>query len=350
MPVNLKRVFYVQYLASPLFAEVLGRRPDVSLERIDNDTEDAAAAPIIAAAHGYQIGAARDEIDPKYFATDAMLAGAPNLIAVSSNGAGYDTIDLAACNRAGVLAVNQSGGNKEAVAEHALALMLSLSKRIVETDRAMRRQSGISRNDFMGNDLTGRTVGIVGLGNVGSRLAELCRVLFGMRVLAYDPYLTAEQVSARGAEKVELDGLMRQADFVSINCPRTAESLRMIGAAQFALMRPHAYFVTTARGGIHDERALADALRDKRIAGAGLDVWDKEPPPHDDPLLRFDTVIASPHTAGVTYQARANMATIAAEQMLDVLDGKRPPRILNPEVWPDYMARFERIMGFKPVE
>jgi D-3-phosphoglycerate dehydrogenase len=113
-------------------------------------------------------------------------------------------------------------------------------------------------------------------------------------------------------------------------------------------MRPHAYFVTTARGGIHDERALAAALREGRIAGAGLDVWDKEPPPHDDPLLAFDNVIASPHTAGVTRQARTNMATIAAEQMLDILDGKRPERLLNPEVWPDYAARFERIMGFRP--
>ncbi len=348
MPVNLKRVFYVRYLASLIFAEVLGRRPDVSLEKLENDSPEHEAGPVIAAAHAYQIGAARDEIDPKYYATDALLARAPNLVAVSSNGAGYDTVDLAACTRAGVIAVNQAGGNKEAVAEHALGMMLALSKRIVETDRRMRRASNIPRNDYMGNDLIGRTVGIVGLGNVGSRLAELCRGLFRMRVLAYDPYLADAEAAARGAERVPLDELMRQSDFVSINCPRTAETLGMVGAAQFALMQPHAYFVTTARGGIHDERALADALRERRIAGAGLDVWDKEPPPHDDPLLAFDTVIASPHTAGVTHQARANMATIAAEQVLDILDGKRPPRLLNPEVWPAYMARFERIFGFKP--
>ena len=125
-----------------------------------------------------------------------------------------------------------------------------------------------------------------------------------------------------------------RSDYVSINCPLTKESRGMIGAREFALMQPHAYFITTARGFIHDEAALLEALRNKRIAGAGLDVWAKEPPPPDHPLLQFDNVLASPHTAGVTKEARANMGRIAAEQMLDALDGKRPPRIINPEVWP----------------
>lgn len=348
MWVNLKRVFYVHYLASDEYAAVLGRRPDVSLEKLDNDSPEDVSADVLARAHAYQIGSARDEIAPHWHATAELLARAPRLLVVSTNGAGYDTVDLAACTAAGVLVVNQAGGNKEAVAEHALAMMLTLSKRIVEADRAMRHASGIARNDYMGDDLTGRTVGIVGLGHVGTRLAELCRVLFRMRVRAYDPYLTAEQIAARGAEKATLEDLMRTADYVSIHCPRTAETRGMIGAAQFALMQPHAYFITTARGGIHDEAALADVLRSKKIAGAGLDVWEREPPPHDHPLLAFDNVIASPHTAGVTRQARANIATIAAEQMLDILDGKVPPRILNPEVWPAYSARFAAIFGVSP--
>jgi D-3-phosphoglycerate dehydrogenase len=113
-------------------------------------------------------------------------------------------------------------------------------------------------------------------------------------------------------------------------------------------MQPHAYFITTARGFIHDEAALLEALRNKSIAGAGLDVWAKEPPPPDHPLLQFDNVLASPHTAGVTREARENMGRIAAEQMLDALDGKRPPRLINPEVWPDYAKRFERAFGFAP--
>src|ERR1700744_2376274 len=122
----------------------------------------------------------------------------------------------------------------------------------------------------------------------------------------------------------------------------------MIGAKQFALKQKHAYFITTARGFIHDEDALADALRNKRIAGAGLDVWAKEPPPPDHPLLQFDNVLASPHTGGVAKEARENKARGAAEQMIDALGGKRPPRLINPEAWPAYVKRFERTFGFAP--
>ena len=122
----------------------------------------------------------------------------------------------------------------------------------------------------------------------------------------------------------------------------------MIGAREFKLMQSHAFFITTARGFIHDEAALLEALREKRIAGAGLDVWSKEPPPPEHPLLQFDNVLASPHTAGVTKEARENMGRIAAEQILDAFDGKRPPRIINPEVWPDYAKRFERAFGVRP--
>jgi D-3-phosphoglycerate dehydrogenase / 2-oxoglutarate reductase len=135
---------------------------------------------------------------------------------------------------------------------------------------------------------------------------------------------------------------------VSINCPLDEGTRGMIGAREFALMQPHAYFITTARGFIHDERALAEALRAKQIAGAGLDVWDKEPPVADHPLLQFDNVIATPHTAGMTREARANMGRIAAEQLVMTLDGKRPPRIVNPQVWPAYAKRFEQTFGFSP--
>jgi len=147
---------------------------------------------------------------------------------------------------------------------------------------------------------------------------------------------------------VSLDELLRRSDFVSINCPLDDTSRGMIGARQFGLMQKHAFFITTARGFIHDEAALYDALREKRIAGAGLDVWAREPPPPEHPLLQFDNVLASPHTAGVTREARENMGRIAAEQLLDALDGKRPPRIINPEVWAAYVKRFERTFGFAP--
>ena len=344
---NVKRVFYVRYVAHQIYSDILGKRPDIGVDRLENESDDAAAAPILAAAHAYQIGSARDEIAPKYHVTKALLARMPNLLIVSTNGAGYDTVNVKDCTAAGVLVVNQTGGNAEAVAQHVLAMLLCLAKRIVETDRALRAGTMLDRNAFPGRETHGHTIGIVGIGNVGRRIAQLCGML-GMRVLAYDPYLSAEEIAARGATKVALDELMRGTDFVSINCPLTEETRGMIGAREIALMQPHAYLITTARGFIHDERALYEALRAKKIAGAGLDVWDKEPPGPDHPLLGLDNVIASPHTAGFTPEARRNMGRIAAEQLIACLDGRRPPRLVNPDVWPAYAQRFERTFGFAP--
>src|SRR3954462_8598580 len=348
MSVNNKRVFYVKYLAHPIYTELMQARPDIRFDRLENESPDEVAAPILAAAHVYQIGAARDEIARHFHVDRDLLRRAPHLLLVSSNGAGFDPVDVDACTAAGVLVVNQSGGNAHSVAEHALAMLLTLSKRIIQADRALRREANVDRNQLIGAEAQGKTIGIVGLGNVGRRIAALCRGLLGMNVLAYDPYLSATQMAERGAEKVTLDELLSRSDYVSISCPLTRESRGMIGARQFSLMQPHAYFITTARGFIHDEDALLEALKNKLIAGAGLDVWAKEPPPPDHPLLRFDNVLASPHTAGVTREARTNMGRIAAEQMLDALDGKRPPRIINPVVWPAYSKRFERTFGFAP--
>jgi D-3-phosphoglycerate dehydrogenase len=346
--VNTKRVFYVKFLADPVFAELLKQRPDIRLDRLENESPDDVAAPILAAAHVYQVGSTRGELARKFHVDASLIERAPDLLIVSTNGAGYDTVDVKACTDAGVLVLNQSGGNREAVAEHALAMLLTLAKRIVETNHAMRRADGINRTAYMGNDVFGKTIGIIGLGNVGSRIAELCRGLFSMRVLAYDPYLTAAQCESRQAEKVSLDDLLGRSDFVSINCPLTAETRGMVGAAQFALMRKGAYFITTARGHIHDEAALADAIGRGHIAGAGLDVWATEPPPHEHPLLAFDNVLVSPHTAGVTKETRHNMGKIAALQVIDAIDGKPVKRIVNPEVWPLYAKRFEQLLGRTP--
>jgi D-3-phosphoglycerate dehydrogenase len=348
MSVNNKRVFYVKYLPNAIYADMLRARPDVRLDRLENDTVEEISGPILSAAHAYQIGAARDELARHFHVDRDLLRRAPNLLIVSSNGAGFDPVDVDACTAAGVVVVNQSGGNANSVAEHAIGMLLTLSKRIIEADRALRREANVNRNALMGTEAQGKTIGIVGLGNVGRRIAELCRGLLHMNVVAYDPFLSATEMAARGGEKVELDDLLRRSDYVSISCPLTKDNRGMIGAREFALMQSHAYFITTARGFIHDEAALAEALRNKQIAGAGLDVWAKEPPPPDHPLLQFDNVLASPHTAGVTREARENMGRIAAQQVLDALDGKRPPRIINPEVWPAYVKRFERAFGFAP--
>jgi D-3-phosphoglycerate dehydrogenase len=348
--VNTKRVFYVKYLADPIYAEILGARDDVRLDRLENESADEEAAPVLASAHVYQIGSARDEIARRFHVDAALIAKMPDVLVVSTSGVGYDTVDVKACTEAGILVVNQAGGNREAVAEHALGMLIAVSKRIPETNMVMRRERLADRTAFMGNDVFGKTIGIIGLGNVGTRLAELTRGLFSMQVLAYDPYVTAAACAERGVEKVELADLMARSDYVSINCPLTAETRGMVGAAQFALMRPGSFFITTARGHIHDEAALADALARKQLAGAGLDVWATEPPPCGHPLLKFDNVLISPHTAGVTRETRRNMGRIAAGQVLDALDGRPVARKVNQEVWPRYAQRFAERFGFKPGE
>jgi D-3-phosphoglycerate dehydrogenase len=344
-----KNVFYVKYLADePTYKQIVAGEQTITLTRLENDSPAAVAGPVLAAAHGYQVGASRDELARQFHVTRELLAQCPKLLVVSSNGAGYDTVDVEACTEAGVLVVNQAGGNAQSVAEHALGMMLSLSKRIVEVDKALRREGTFERTAFKGAEVFGKTVGIIGIGNVGSKLASMCRSALGMTVLAYDPYLGDNEIAARGARKVSLETLLKSSDFVSINCPLTSESRNMVSEAQFNLMKPTAFLVTTARGSIHDETALEEALRAKKIAGAGLDVWEKEPPPHDHPLMAFDNVFVSPHTAGVTTDARLNMAKIAAEQMVATLAGARPPRMINPEVWGAYAKRFAREFGRAP--
>src|SRR5947207_4677815 len=215
MTVNNKRVFYVKYLAHEIYTEILKARPDVRLDRLENESPDAVAAPILSAAHAYQIGAARDELAKHFHVDQDLLRRAPNLLIVSSNGAGFDPVDVDACTAAGVLVVNQSGGNAHSVAEHALGMLLTLSKRILEADRALRREANVNRNDLMGMEVQGKTIGIVGLGNVGRRIAALCRGLLGMNVLAYDPYLSTTEMAERGSEKVEMDIMLRVTDYVS---------------------------------------------------------------------------------------------------------------------------------------
>ncbi len=348
--VNNKRVFCVVPHRPVGFAEILGKRGDVRLDMIEQASPHAAVAEVLGAAHAYQIGSARDELVRHYQAQAELLQQTPNLLIVSTNGAGYDTVDVKTCTARGILVVNQSGGNAEAVAEHVIGVMLCLIKRVGESDRALRAGTLARRMDYIGGEAFGRTLGIVGLGNVGRRIAELAGTLLRMQVLAYDPYLDAATLRARGAAKVELDDLLRRSDFVSINCPLTDETRMMIGARQYALMQPTAYFITTARGSIHDEEALEAALRDRKIAGAGLDVWEKEPPAAQHPLMKYDNVIVTPHMAGVTREARTRMGQFAAEQMLDALDGKPVARIVNPQVWPRYAKRFEHAFGFVPQE
>lgn len=332
------------------YIDIMSDAKDVHFELLPRDCPNVAFEAAICAAHAYQTVAARDELDVRHRAAAPLLDRAPHLLVVSSNGAGYDTVDVDACTEAGVLVLNQAGVNAEAVAEHALGMILSLSKSIAVSDKRMRREIIRSRVDLMGNDIAGKTLGIIGLGHVGRRLAQICRDAFRMRVMAYDPYLTAEEIQEAGAEKVPLETLLAAADYIVVSCPLTAETQGMIGHDAFAAMKKGAYFVTTARGGIHDEAALAEALAAGWLAGAGVDVWACEPPPLDHPLMKFENVVMSPHIAGVTKDARLAIARHAALQLLDTLAGGVPRNLVNPQAWSNYAKRFKCIMGFTPGE
>jgi D-3-phosphoglycerate dehydrogenase len=293
----------------------------------------------------YYVMASRDELPKPFHVNAALLAQLPGLLMVGSTGAGYDTVDPNACTEAGVLLVNQAGGNAEGVAEHAVGMMLALLKRMPEAQAAMRAGKARDRNALMGRELRGRTVGLVGIGNVGTRVAEILRLAFSCPVLACDPYVDAATVAARGARKVEMPELLAESDVVSLHLPLAPDSRNLMSSESFARMKPGAIFVTTARGNIHDEPALHAALASGHIAAAGLDVWEQEPPPPEHPLLNLDNVIVTQHTAGVTHESRSNITRIAALAFADAANGRLPPRIINPAVVPRFAARYEAVFG-----
>jgi len=343
----VKNVVRFKQWYDPAMAERFAREPDIQLHTVDRDQDDDKAWAALSTAHAFQVSSAKDELPRRWFVTDELLARCPKLLCVSSNGAGYDTVDVAACTARGVLVVNQAGGNAQSVAEHAIGLMLDVTRRISENDRMLRRERGFTREDVMGREMSGKVLGIVGIGHIGTRVARLARA-FDMTVLAVDPYLTQEEIERRGAQAASFEQLLDRSDFVSLHCPRDKDTLKMMNADAFGKMKKGAVFVTTARGGIHDEAALLQALTSGHLMGAGLDVWEKEPPPIDHPLLKLDNVVATYHTAGVTNEARRNMATYAAEQVVGILKGGKPPRLINVEAWPAYIRRFEEVMGRKP--
>ncbi len=344
MAANPKIVVRFNFPYDPAMDERFAREADIELRTCDRNAADGSIWPDFAEAHVYLISSAKDELPRQWFANDELLARCPKLVCVSTSGAGYDTVDVDACSKAGIIVVNQAGMNAGAVAEHTLGMMLSLSKRIAECDHRLRRERGFSREELMGHDISGKVLGIVGIGHIGTRVARLASA-FGMTVLAYDPYVAAEEIVRRGARPATLDELLTQSDVVSIHCPRTTETLGMIDTRALGRMKNGAIFVTTARGGIVDEAALYAALKSGQLSGAGVDVWDREPPPLEHPLLTLENVIATYHTAGVTVEARRNMAAQAAEQIIGLLKGARPPRLVNPQAWAAYRARFEAIVG-----
>lgn len=339
-----KQLVRFDFWLNPVFDQMIATEPTVQMQVCDFAAADELNWAHMQQAHAYHVCAARDEVPSQWQVDAAFLQRAPILLCVSSSGAGYDPIDVQACNNHGVLVVNQSGCNADSVAEHTIGLLLSVRHRIAESDRVMRVGAYTTREDLMGHEIRGLTIGLVGVGNIGQRVAHLAKA-FGMRVLGHDPHLSAEVLKERGVESVSFEALVAQSDVVSVHCPRTAQTLNLFDGAVFAAMRPGAVFISTARGGIHDEEALAKALSSGHLSGAGLDVWTVEPPAQNNPLLAMPNVVATYHTAGVTHEARRNAARMGAQQLLSVLAGQRPARLVNPAQWPTFQKRFKQLFG-----
>jgi D-3-phosphoglycerate dehydrogenase len=302
--------------------------------------EGAALEETLANAHVYHVSSGINDLAPWQRVHDDLLARMPSLLLVSTIGAGHDPVDVAACTRHGVAVVNKSGGaNAQAVVEHTLGLMLALGKRIVEADRQVRRPGPVDRHRLIGRNAQGRTVGIIGFGHVGHGLARACAIGLQMQVLVHSGHATPGELAAVGAAPASLDELLSTADYVAVCCSLSDATRGLIGQSQFARMKRGAFFITTARGGIHDESALHQALASGHLGGAGLDVWQEEPPQASHPLLQLEQVIGSPHIGGSSLESRDGATALAIEQVTSALAGRQPPNLLNPEVWPRFLAR-----------
>lgn len=252
--------------------------------------------------------------------TADIIERADKLKYIGRAGVGLDNVDLRAATQKGIVAMNTPGGNTTSTAEHTFSLILALARSIPQACASLKGGKW-ERSKFMGIELYGKVLGIIGLGRIGSTIAKMARS-FGMKILAFDPFISAEVAGKMEIELVELEQLIRQADFITVHTPKSAETKSLISDKEFAMMKKGVRVVNCARGGIIDELALAKALKEGKIAGCALDVFEEEPPPADHPLLKFDNCIATPHLGASTSEAQVNVAIEIAETIKNALLGK----------------------------
>jgi lactate dehydrogenase-like 2-hydroxyacid dehydrogenase len=264
---------------------------------------------------------------------EQVIAAAPRLRIVAVAAVGYNIVDVAAATRRGVLVTNTPGVLTDTTADMAWALMLGVARRVPESDRFVRagKWTGVYWSQLMGADVHGTTLGIIGLGRIGQAIARRAQG-FGMRVLYHKRTPDPEAARSVGAEYRAKADLLRESDFVVLSIPLTSETRHLIGAAELDLMKPTAFLVNVARGPVVDEAALVEALRMKRIAGAGLDVFEEEPKLHPG-LLGLENLALTPHIGSASGATRRRMATRAADNCVAALEGHRPPDLVNPDAW-----------------
>ena len=276
--------------------------------------------------------------------TRQIMEAAPNLMVIGRHGVGYDTVDIAAATDLRIPVVYTPAANTESVAEIAVGFILGLGRKIISAHRTMQSEGLLSdtvtlsvmaqRSGLVNVDVWGKTLGIIGVGRIGSSVARKMIAAFNMRVKGYDPYVDAQTLAGYGVEKVQrLQDLLPQCDFVTLHCPGGAETRHMINDHTLALMKPSAYLINTARGTVVVESALMAALERKQIAGAAMDVYDPEPPHPGNPLLHLDNVIVTPHYCAMTEESLYNMGTMVAQGVIDVFEGRPPAYLVNSDIW-----------------
>ncbi len=263
---------------------------------------------------------------------EVMDTAGPQLRIIANHAVGFDNIDIPAASERGILVTNTPGVLTDATADHAWALLFSTARRVVESDKFTRalKYDGWGPMMFLGGDITGRTLGIVGAGRIGATVAEKSKG-FRMRVLYCDEFRNEKLEAEVGAQKVDFDKLLSESDFVSIHVPLLESTHHLFDDSAFKKMKKSAFLINTSRGPVVEEAALVRALQNGEIAGAGIDVYEEEPAIHPD-LIKLDNAVLTPHIASATIETRTKMATMAASNLIAGLKGERPQNLLNPEV------------------
>lgn len=258
---------------------------------------------------------------------------AKNLKVIGRPGVGVDDVDVEAATELGIPVVIAPGANTRSVAEHAFALMFACAKDLVHSDKEIRKGNFNVRSSYKAYEILGKTLGLIGYGNIGSILAQMASAV-GMKVVVYDPFVKQEAIEEKGYRyEADLKEVMKSAEVISVHVPLTPQTKNLIGAEELALMKPEGIIINCARGGIIDEKALAQALAENKIHSAATDVLATEPVLPEEPLFAYENIIVTPHMAGQTKEAASGVATMAAEGVMAVINGEKWPKVCNPKAY-----------------
>ena len=311
-------------------ASLRGKITELAVYIDDGDMDKVAGSTVISGIRRYYDGEFMDRVGPE-------------LVQIAKPGIGVDNIDLDAASARGILVCNTPDAPSESTAEHAVALLMAVAKRVMVGDMQLRGAGGIEREEMQGTELIGSTLGIVGFGRIGRRVAEMTSLGIRMKVTIYDPLLPRDFELPEGVSRTnDIDAIFAENQFVTLHTPLLPETRHLANERRLRLMKRGSYLINASRGGVVDEAALIKVLEDGHLAGAGLDVFDPEPPLADNPLLKMRNVVLTPHIASYTDAGMAAMQAGTVENIANVLKGERPRWIANPEAWP---GRMERVNG-----